>query len=306
WSRELANEPVGRTLLGRNVVLFRDTTGTARALGARCPHRGADLARGTLADGCIQCPFHGWRFDGLGQCVQVPSQPASMKISTAARVPCFPLCERRGVLWIWMGNPDAERSEPPNDSLIEPVGRSPRRLYFDGQCIDAPFLTVLENAFDKAHLPFIHRGTFGADQNPLVVRQRVTMDPGGRGLRADDDASSPWRAERKLPGGLIGRLARWFLGLQKPVAESVTFDVAGPVQQLSLEYPNATYARFTTRFTPADETHTWLFVESVRTRAPHALGDWVQRRVIGKLFEEGRMETRLILPLDPDDSQHRV
>ena len=47
--------------------------------------------------------------------------------------------------------------------------------------------------------------------------------------------------------------------------------------------------------TPADKGHTWLFVESVRTRAPHALGDWIQRRAINKVFEEGKRETSLIL-----------
>ena len=47
--------------------------------------------------------------------------------------------------------------------------------------------------------------------------------------------------------------------------------------------------------TPADEGQTWLFVESVRTRAPHTLGDWIQRRAINKVFEEGKRETSLIL-----------
>jgi len=63
--------------------------------------------------------------------------------------------------------------------------------------------------------------------------------------------------------------------------------------------PNGTYDLFVAHITPADEEHTWLFVQSVRTRAPHALGDWVQRRVLRTLFEEGTRETSLILDARP-------
>jgi phenylpropionate dioxygenase-like ring-hydroxylating dioxygenase large terminal subunit len=293
-SRELGTGPIGRKLLGHPVVLFRDASGTARALGARCPHRGADLTSGVVVDGGLQCPFHGWRFDGLGQCVRVPSQPESAKISALARVPSFPLHEREGILWIWMGAGETQSCEPPEYPVSHP-GRFVRRLSFDAQLIAAPFLTVLENAFDKAHVPFIHRGTFGPDQNPLVARQRITVDLDGRGLRAEDDPNSPWQADPRIPGGRLGRL----LGLRRPIAQHTRFDVEGVVQ-IYLEYPNGTYDLFVTHITPADERHTWLFVESVRTRAPHALGDWFQRRAIGKVFEEGKRETSLILAAGPD------
>lgn len=303
WSRELANGPIGRKLLGRHLVLFRDANGTARALGARCPHRGADLARGSLIDGCLQCPFHGWRFDGLGQCVRVPSQPESMKISTLARVPTFPLHERQGVLWIWMDAARAKGSAP-QDPVGQP-GASVQRLCFDAHLVDAAFLDVLENFFDKAHVPFIHTGTFGPDQDPLVARQRITMDPDGRGLRAEDDAASPWHVEPKLPKGLIGFLARLLLGLRKPIAQYTRFDVEGGAE-IYQEYPNGTYDRFVAHITPADEGHTWLFVESVRTRAPHAIGDWFQHRAISRVFKEGSRETSLILEAGAPDPSPAV
>ena len=298
WSRELAAGPIGRKLLGRHVVLFRDANGTAHALGARCPHRGADLASGSVVDGCIQCPFHGWRFDGRGQCVRVPSQPESMKISSLARVPSFPLHERQGTLWIWMGGGEAQSSEPPQDPVEQP-GRSVRRLFFDAALVAAPFLNVLENFFDKAHVPFIHTGTFGPDQDPLVARQRITVDADGRGLRAEDDPDSPWHAEPKLPGGVLGVLGRLLLGLRRPIAQHTRFDVEEGAQ-IYLEYPNGTFDLFVTHLTPADDEHTWLFVESVRTRAPHAIGDWIQRRAIRKVFEEGKRETSLILDAGRD------
>src|SRR5262245_2898243 len=298
WSRELDAAPIGRKLLGHHVVLFRDANGTAHALGARCPHRGADLARGTVVDGCIQCPFHGWRFDGGGQCVRVPSQPERMKISSLARVPAYPLQERKGAVWIWMGDGETQSSEPPPDPVAL-RGRHARRLFFDPRLIDAPSANVLENFFDKAHVPFIHAGTFGSDQDPLVARQRVTIDADGRGLRAEDDPEAPWRVQPKVPGGVIGALGRLFFGLRTPVAQHTRFAVDAGAQ-LYMQYPNDTFDLFLARMTPADEAHTWLFVESVRTRAPHVIGDWIQQRAIRKVFDEGARETSLILDPAPD------
>ena len=299
WSAELAAGPIGRQLLGRHVVLFRDAKGTAHALGARCPHRGADLARGSVVDGCIQCPFRGWRFDGSGRCVRVPSQPESMKISSLARVPSFTLHEQQGTLWVWMGTGETPTGAPPADPARE-TSRSVRRVYFGAQLVAAPFPYVLENFFDKAHVPFIHTGTFGPNQDPLVARQRISVAADGRSLRAEDDPNSPWHVAPKLPRGVVGSLGRLFLELRTPIAQHTQFDVGG-VAQIYMEYPNGTFDLFVTYFTPADEAHTWLFVESVRTRAPHAIGDWIQRRALRKIFEEGKRETSLLLEGDPDD-----
>jgi nitrite reductase/ring-hydroxylating ferredoxin subunit len=298
WGDEVADRPVGRTLLNRRIVMFRDANGTAHAVGARCPHRGADLASGAVVDGCIECPFHGWRFDGDGQCVRVPSQPATAKIPPQARVPAFPLLERDGVLWVRMDAAEMRRDEPPGAPPAT-SGPNVRRIFFPPQLVAAPFLRTLENAFDEAHLPFIHRKTFGPGRDPLVARQRVTVDPDGGGLIAQEDPDSPWHTAPTLPRGWVGVLAA-LLGLRAPVARYVRFELPC-VNHVYLEYPNGTYDLFVTYLTPADDAHTWLFVSSARTRATHALGDWIQRRVLARIFDEGSREASLILPAGPDD-----
>lgn len=293
WSSELGKGPLGRKLLDHDVVLFRDANGAARALGARCPHRGADLAQGSVVGGCIQCPFHGWRFDGVGHCVRVPSQPEHMKIPPLARLPVYALYEREGTLWIRLRDGETRHREPPLDP--DPVGGpSARQLFFAPRLIDAPCAYVVENFFDKAHAPFIHTGTFGSGQDTLVARQRVTVDADGRGLHAEDDPDAPWQVAPKLPRGLIGLFGRLFFGLRTPVAQHARFALETGAQ-LYVGYPNGIFDLFRARITPADEAHTWLFVESLRTRAAHAVGDWIQRRTIRKLFDEGTRETSLIL-----------
>src|SRR5689334_5029083 len=74
YSDELtADSVIPVQAFGRSLVLFRDGGGAARLLNAHCPHLGAHLGfGGRVEDGCIRCPFHHWRFDGTGECVEIP------------------------------------------------------------------------------------------------------------------------------------------------------------------------------------------------------------------------------------------
>ena len=74
YSNELATGEVKPLrYLGRELVAFRDAQGAVRVFDAFCPHLGANLGYGGKVVGdTLQCPFHGWRFDGNGRCVQVP------------------------------------------------------------------------------------------------------------------------------------------------------------------------------------------------------------------------------------------
>ena len=79
---------VGRThpliLAGERLVLFRDRSGSICTFIDRCPHRGVALSLGKIDHGEIVCPFHGWRFDGAGQCTHVPWNPDAKRASLSA------------------------------------------------------------------------------------------------------------------------------------------------------------------------------------------------------------------------------
>jgi phenylpropionate dioxygenase-like ring-hydroxylating dioxygenase large terminal subunit len=70
-----ASAPLPVRLLERELVLWRDGAGRIAAWDDRCPHRGARLSIGRVVDGQLACRYHGWRFDGSGQCLRMPSQP---------------------------------------------------------------------------------------------------------------------------------------------------------------------------------------------------------------------------------------
>src|SRR5580700_1033014 len=87
---EVAGRPLGRTILGEPVVLFRTEDGTPVALEDRCAHRRLPLSMGKMVGNELQCHYHGLRFDRTGQCVRVPGQDL---IPPSARVRSYPLVE---------------------------------------------------------------------------------------------------------------------------------------------------------------------------------------------------------------------
>ena len=174
-SSELGQGPLGLRLLGHDLVAFRDADGAARVAGGRCPHRGTRLALGTVADGCVVCPYHGWRFDGRGACTRIPSQDPRLPVPAAAHLPVVACREVGGIVW-------ASR-DGGADPLAVPVLPGPGQT--DMRVIAGEPFTWrtsagrhLENILDLAHFPFVHPGTFGSPDAELVEPHEVDRAPG--------------------------------------------------------------------------------------------------------------------------------
>jgi phenylpropionate dioxygenase-like ring-hydroxylating dioxygenase large terminal subunit len=109
FSANLTTDPLKVRMLGRDFVLFRDTQGRAHCLSSVCCHRGASLAQGKCHDDdTLACPFHGWRFNGEGQCTMIPSAATPREgIPKRARVDAYPTQEKFGLVWVFLGDEPA-------------------------------------------------------------------------------------------------------------------------------------------------------------------------------------------------------
>ena len=103
-SKELSKSPKKIRLWSVAIVLFRDENGTPRALLDRCAHRNVPLSEGKCIQGQIQCPYHGWQFDGQGRCRKVPALVGESDHRKRA-IPAFATREKQGHVWIF-GQPD--------------------------------------------------------------------------------------------------------------------------------------------------------------------------------------------------------
>jgi len=191
-----AGKPLGLKIAGERVVLFRDASGTACALIDRCPHRGVALSLGRVDRGEIECPFHGWRFDGAGRNCHVPWNPDAKRENLSAHA--VPVREIAGLLWINTGfAPDGEPNV--SETFFEPD------VAVCGQSVvwRAHWTRVMENMLDMPHLPFVHRKTIGKDLQRLAGgRMDVFWEErpyGGRISNAVDGVDRPGALEYRFP-----------------------------------------------------------------------------------------------------------
>ena len=157
--------PRGKTLgarrLGLDLVFWRDAAGRVAGALDRCPHRGAALSPGRVLDGCVECPFHGFRFDGNGACTAIPAHP-DRKIPKAMHLDALALREEQGLIWVWTG-PSAAPSDPV--PFFDFQGWSWRGSQ-SAVDVKVHYTRAVENQLDFIHLPFVHRTTIGRGLSP--------------------------------------------------------------------------------------------------------------------------------------------
>jgi phenylpropionate dioxygenase-like ring-hydroxylating dioxygenase large terminal subunit len=153
-SSRLGRKPVACSLLRHDLVLFRDRNANPRALLDRCCHRGVRLSLGTVVDGTLRCRYHGWRFQGNGGCVEIPSLPGGAPIKANVSVPAFPCIERDGYVWVWIG------AGPPQPEMPPTIANFGRHRWIQGTMLFAcSFVSAIENSLDWCHAAFAHPWT---------------------------------------------------------------------------------------------------------------------------------------------------
>ncbi len=171
---DVAQSPLGVTLLGERYVLWRRPDGAVSAAADRCPHREAPLSEGSMSNGCLVCPYHAWAFDAEGVCVDVPSSGVGATIPPAANLHLVAVQERYGLVWICPGTPQFVLPEIPQDS--DP---SFRRVAAGIEAWHVSATRMVDNFCDIAHFPYVHAGTIGPDTDPVVAPFNVEPLDGG-------------------------------------------------------------------------------------------------------------------------------
>jgi len=141
-------------LLGQDLVLFKNANGEYGLLDRDCPHRGADLSFGRHEVDGLRCPFHGWKFDAQGRCTDTPAEPSGSTLCRHIQQRSYPLIERSGVLFAWLG--DAGSTPPPLPALDCLTAPASHTFAFKGLW-HCNWLQAFEVGIDPAHTSFLHR-----------------------------------------------------------------------------------------------------------------------------------------------------
>lgn len=172
WAKDLKSGEVMPVVVWRQAIaIYRDTSGQLHALEDACPHRGVALHKGKVQGSHLACPYHGWEFDGNGDCVNIPYLPPDQKLP-CAQARSYPIQEKYGLIWIFPGDPAlATLKTPPNvpefdeeEWLLVPV-----TAHFQSH-----FSICNENAMDVFH-GVLHENLQGWF-NPVLLNLKETND----------------------------------------------------------------------------------------------------------------------------------
>jgi phenylpropionate dioxygenase-like ring-hydroxylating dioxygenase large terminal subunit len=247
-----AEKPLRVQILALPFVAFRDDAGKARVLADTCVHRGGSLSAGWVKSGCVICPYHGWQFNGDGKCVHVPSLGADARLPARAKVDSYPVQERYGIVFAFLGDlPEAER--PPLYDIPE-YGTPQWKTQLYVLNLAAYYERSMENGLDPIHNEFVHPLQGAPLLDPELQRSPVPVEdiPWGSkfympfGQKRDPNT----KLNKDKTGERVGAAGSWHQGPNQLVTW-IDLTATNAFHQYIFE-------------APVDEGHTRLFFLNMR------------------------------------------
>ena len=174
-------------IMSEHFTLYRGETGAPHVVGFRCPHRGTQLSAGWVEGDCIRCMYHGWLFDGAGQCTEQPAEDKSF--AAKIRIRNCPTREYLGLIFAYFGAGEA----PPfpryphmeEDGVLEVLST---------EIWPCNFFQRIDNNGDTYHVPFVHRGAYSASSaNNRAGLPEISKEESPWGTTAYASFAQGWR-----------------------------------------------------------------------------------------------------------------
>lgn len=171
YAAELKERPLSVRLCGEALVLWRAENSEVCVARDLCIHRGTALSLGSVCNGQIVCPYHGWRFNQKGECTLIPQLEDQARIPPKAKIQSYRCIERYGLIWVALEEPRFELPSVPEfenrDWKVVNTGPFKWRSGSARQ---------VENFTDFAHFPFVHPELLGDPERTLVPPHQVERD----------------------------------------------------------------------------------------------------------------------------------
>lgn len=224
-------------VLGEDLILFRDGAGRAGLLHNRCCHRGTTLYYGKVEERGIRCCYHGWLFDTEGRCLEQPCEPEGGRQKDRVRQPWYPVEERYGLVFAYLG-PLAKKPVLPRFRELEELAPGETLEVDDSGIGTGGVGTVpcnwfqhFENVMDPFHVPILH-GSFSVQQfaSAMLQMPEITFELTPRGIKS-------W-SRRKLPDGRTLRRVTEAAMPTLRVVPSPQLHRYGPVESIGWVLPH--------------------------------------------------------------------
>jgi phthalate 4,5-dioxygenase len=247
-------------LLGQDFVLFKDAQNRWGLLDRDCPHRNADLSFGRAEGDGLRCPFHGWKFDVNGTCLETPAEPTGSKLCERVKQRSYPVIEKSGILFGWFGE---EGTTPPPFPEFDCFAAPGTHTFAFKGLWNCNWLQAFEVGIDPAHPSFLHR--FLNDEN----LENIGENAAGKQFRsasAGDKDGERWpmtRIMREFHQPEISFEPKpWGLQLTalRPMTEELTHvRITNAIFPHTFVIPLSTTLTITQMHVPVDDTHTYWY-----------------------------------------------
>ena len=179
-SADVVARPQKVRILGEDLILFRDGKGRPGLLTPRCAHRGTSLYYGKVDENGIRCCYHGWQFDVEGRCLDQPCEPEGGLRKDRIRQPWYPVEDRYGLVFAYMGPPD-KKPLLPRWEVFEDLAPG-ESIYVHGytgygvgaddtiRIVPINWLQNYENIMDPFHVPMLHTRHSAVQYTPEAGR----------------------------------------------------------------------------------------------------------------------------------------
>jgi phthalate 4,5-dioxygenase oxygenase subunit len=237
--------PVRVDLLGEKLLAFRNTEGKVGLISRYCRHRQAELFFGRNEENGIRCAYHGWKFDILGNCLEMTTEPPTRSKHDAG-IAGYPCQEYAGIVWAYLGPKDLAVEFP----VLEFNSLPQDQIYLRKSLLHCNYLQNIEGQFDSAHIGYLHSFLAKGGAAPAVGGVSIGKSEAAEAIRdalpvmevRDTDYGFMLAAKRKLNNGKsYVRVTQWML----------------PVHTMIAALPGETL--LWDAWVPADDEHTWVY-----------------------------------------------
>jgi 5,5'-dehydrodivanillate O-demethylase len=193
-SADVKDKPAPVRVLGEDLIMFRDGAGQVGLVERQCCHRGASLEYGRVEADGIRCPYHGWKFDTAGKCLDQPMEPKGSVFKNKVRQKAYVARDMGGLVFAYMG-PKPAPLFPRYDLLVQ----TDRRRAVWGRDVHNNWLQAVENPVDPYHVMVTHASIYpelAMTQPEMIYKQTP------HGIQMDS----------KLAGGFAERYHHVFPG----------------------------------------------------------------------------------------------
>lgn len=185
---------MGLKRLGKELLIFQTADKQWGCIEDQCSHRGVRLSAGKLKeDGCVECPFHGLRFDVQGTCKMIPANGKNSPVDDRYKVRSYAIRVQYGIIYVFNGDKEKATGEVPffTDVLDESFTYSEI-----ADTWDTHYSRAIENQLDVVHLPFVHHNTIGRGNRTLVHGPKTVVIEDTIITSADNEADQGQRQRK--------------------------------------------------------------------------------------------------------------